>query len=101
SGYLNKDVLNPFVSCEGSTWYQTGDLGKLDSSGNLTLSGRMKRFVKVGGEMLSLTAIEEVFSSLKAPVKKKALPEVPQVAVCATLEDGNRPKLILFTVPEI
>jgi len=59
SGYLNKGLHDPFVTIEGKSWYQTGDLGMLDKEGNLILSGRLKRFIKIGGEMISLAAIEE------------------------------------------
>lgn len=62
SGYLNKVSVEPFVQYNTLQWYQTGDLGMLDSDGNLILSGRLKRFVKIGGEMVSLTAIEETLS---------------------------------------
>eukprot|EP01090_Pellita_catalonica_P004454 TRINITY_DN14283_c0_g1_i1.p1 TRINITY_DN14283_c0_g1~~TRINITY_DN14283_c0_g1_i1.p1 ORF type:complete len:492 (-),score=90.81 TRINITY_DN14283_c0_g1_i1:737-2212(-) len=40
-------------------WYDTGDLGEIDEDGNLLLRGRLKRFVKVAGEMISLGALEE------------------------------------------
>ena len=62
SGYLNKVNIEPFITLNGISWYQTGDLGSLDQAGNLILSGRLKRFVKIGGEMISLAAIEEGLS---------------------------------------
>lgn len=39
-------------------WYNTGDMGYLDSDGYLWHSGRFKRFVKIGGEMVSLVKVE-------------------------------------------
>jgi acyl-[acyl-carrier-protein]-phospholipid O-acyltransferase / long-chain-fatty-acid--[acyl-carrier-protein] ligase len=39
-------------------WYDTGDIGMFDNDGYLWHKGRLKRFVKIGGEMISLTAIE-------------------------------------------
>ncbi|MCE5293677.1 MAG: AMP-binding protein [Chlamydiales bacterium] len=60
SGYLNKVKSQPFIEIDDKKWYDTGDLGLLDEEGNLILSGRLKRFVKIGGEMVSLGAIEEV-----------------------------------------
>lgn len=41
-------------------WYDTGDMGNLDEDGYLWHVGRLKRFVKVGGEMVSLVKIEDV-----------------------------------------
>ena len=39
-------------------WYNTGDMGYLDEDGYLWHAGRFKRFVKVGGEMVSLVKVE-------------------------------------------
>lgn len=96
SGYLNKGIHSPFVEIDSAKWYQTGDLGKLDEEGHLVLAGRLKRFVKIGGEMVSLAAIEEALNSHIIESAQKEF-ELPQVAVCAGVEDGGRPKLTLFT----
>lgn len=91
SGYLDHP-RSPFIELEGKKWYRTGDLGYLDPEGNLLLSGRLKRFVKVGGEMISLGAIEEAllkdFSSSE---------EGPTLAVCPVEKEGGQPQLIVFT----
>ncbi len=56
-------------------WYDTGDMGFLDEDSYLWFAGRLKRFVKIGGEMVSLVQVEEalekvlpdgVFSSVAA-----------------------------------
>ena len=59
-GYLGKDAPNPFIEIEGERWYRSGDIGRLDEENFLLFEGRLKRFVKIGGEMLSLNAMEEV-----------------------------------------
>ena len=59
-GYLNNlektnDVL---LHLDGKIWYKTGDKGHIDEDGFITIVDRYSRFVKVAGEMISLTAIE-------------------------------------------
>jgi long-chain-fatty-acid--[acyl-carrier-protein] ligase len=87
----------PFIPVNGKMWYRTGDLGYLDEEGNLTITGRLKRFIKVGPEMISLSAIEEALLQI-AP--KKGWPisqEGPSLAVCAKEIPGEKPKIYLFT----
>ncbi len=45
-------------------WYDTGDMGMLDEEGFLWHRGRLKRFVKIGGEMVSLVRTENVLIQL-------------------------------------
>ena len=44
---------------DGYRWYRTGDKGHLDNDGFLTIVDRYSRFAKIGGEMVSLTTVEE------------------------------------------
>ncbi|MDD5676503.1 MAG: AMP-binding protein [Kiritimatiellae bacterium] len=92
-GYLNYDGPSPFVEREGESWYRTGDLVSEDEHGVLTFIGRLKRFVKLGGEMISLPAIEEVLIRNFGD----AAAEGPILAVEATPSD-TAPELVLFTV---
>jgi len=55
-GYLNEPELTAEVLVDG--WYNTGDMGYLDEDDYLWHSGRFKRFVKIGGEMVSLVRVE-------------------------------------------
>lgn len=52
-GYLGRDE-QPFISFEGEMWHRTGDLVSRDTDGCLTFKGRLRRFIKIGGEMISL-----------------------------------------------
>jgi long-chain-fatty-acid--[acyl-carrier-protein] ligase len=95
-GYLNYDGPSPFVEFEGRTWYRTGDLVSEDAAGVITFSGRLKRFVKLGGEMISLPAIEEVLARQYVTEKD----EKPVLAVESTPQELN-PELVLFTIRDL
>ena len=100
SGYANKGAKSPFVEVRNKRWYVTGDLGFLDESNNLTLSGRFKRFIKVGGEMISLRALEDALleaAPLHGWLPKKSQ-EGPILAVCAKEEAGEKTTLHLFCI---
>lgn len=60
-GYLNnpEKTAEAIVQLDGRRWYKTGDKGHLDEDGFLTIVDRYSRFAKIGGEMISLGAVEE------------------------------------------
>jgi long-chain-fatty-acid--[acyl-carrier-protein] ligase len=93
SGYLNYGGDSPFVECDGRQWYRTGDLVRQDERGVIYFEGRLKRFVKLGGEMISLPAIESVL----LPHFTDEHDEGPSVAIEA-IGSADSPEIALFTV---
>ena len=86
-GYLraeNPGVLEP----PEHGWHDTGDIVEIDKQGFITIKGRAKRFAKVGGEMVSLAAVEALAGDLW-PDHLSAVASVPDA------RKGER--LIMFT----
>jgi acyl-[acyl-carrier-protein]-phospholipid O-acyltransferase / long-chain-fatty-acid--[acyl-carrier-protein] ligase len=74
SGYLRWDkpgVLEAPQSDAGEGWYDTGDVVDIDDDGFVRIIGRMKRFAKVAGEMISLEVVEKV-AALASPAAQHA-----------------------------
>jgi long-chain-fatty-acid--[acyl-carrier-protein] ligase len=96
NGYLEDDVKSPFILLDKKEWYNTGDLVRRNERGGLTFCGRLQRFVNLGGEMISLPAIEE---TLAAALEWENIPvegDTPLMAVEAINPDTN-PMLVLFS----
>lgn len=100
SGYLD-NPRSPFIEIEGKKWYRTGDIGYFDQESYLILSGRLKRFTKIGGEMISLGAIEHAL--LEGLLKKgmTSSSDSPLLAVCALEKEEAKPEIIVFTTIDL
>ena len=76
-------------------WYDTGDIVDIDEAGFVTICGRAKRFAKIAGEMVSLSAVEEQAAALW-PEAAHAVVSLPdprkgeQLILLTSQEDANR-----------
>jgi acyl-[acyl-carrier-protein]-phospholipid O-acyltransferase/long-chain-fatty-acid--[acyl-carrier-protein] ligase len=75
SGYLLHDAPGklqpPKSSVKGEGWYETGDIVEVDEDGFVKIVGRVKRFAKVAGEMVSLEVVEQM-AALASPHRAHA-----------------------------
>ena len=92
AGYLNPEANAKFKELGG--WYDTGDIVSVTPDGFFFIRGRLKRFAKVSGEMVSLTAVEDALAG--------AFPQYGlrcQVAV-VTRPDENKGELLIAVTNE-
>lgn len=99
-GYLGQGSddgpASPFLRLDGEDWYCTGDLVRADGGGHMTFAGRRERFVKLGGEMISLPQMEAVLGRhFLAPAGQ----EGPVLAVDALEEEGQTVLVLFTTLP--
>jgi acyl-[acyl-carrier-protein]-phospholipid O-acyltransferase/long-chain-fatty-acid--[acyl-carrier-protein] ligase len=100
SGYLNPDANAKFKELDG--WYDTGDIVEVDKDGFFFIRGRLKRFAKVSGEMVSLTAVEDALAGafphygLRCQIAVVARPDEEKGE--ALIAVTNEPKLTLDEV---
>jgi acyl-[acyl-carrier-protein]-phospholipid O-acyltransferase / long-chain-fatty-acid--[acyl-carrier-protein] ligase len=108
-GYLKPDapgVLHPLP--EG--WHDTGDVVAIDEEGFIAIRGRVKRFAKIGGEMVSLAVVENCASALW-PDNMHAAVAAPdgrkgeQIVLITDAKEANRAELVAWAqnhgVPEL
>ncbi len=102
-GYLNREANEEFASLCG--WYDTGDIATVDPEGYLHIRGRLKRFAKISGEMVSLTAVEEALAGafpqyglrFQIAVLNKPDPDKGEALIAVS----NEPKLKLDEVRSV
>jgi acyl-[acyl-carrier-protein]-phospholipid O-acyltransferase/long-chain-fatty-acid--[acyl-carrier-protein] ligase len=86
-GYYRAE--NPGVlEAPADGWHDTGDIVAIDAQGFITIKGRAKRFAKIGGEMVSLSAVESLAS--------EAWPGVAAIVV-AVPDARKGERLVLLT----
>ena len=89
-GYLNPEANARFKADAG--WYDTGDIAKVDREGFVYILGRLKRFAKISGEMVSLAAVEEAFIGAFPQYGLKFT-----IAVLARPDESRGEKLVAVT----
>ena len=92
-GYLKVDqpgVIQPPSSTYGAGWYNTGDIVSIDEAGYVTIQGRMRRFAKIAGEMVSLEVVERI-AALAQPKFEHA---------STALKDPQRGEMIVLLTPD-
>jgi acyl-[acyl-carrier-protein]-phospholipid O-acyltransferase/long-chain-fatty-acid--[acyl-carrier-protein] ligase len=99
TGYLGRDDLTASVMRDG--WYITGDIATLDDDGFLTITDRLSRFSKVGGEMIPHGRVEEALQqAAESEVPVFAVTGIPderkgeQLAVLHTLDESRIPDIL-------
>ena len=93
-GYLKdeKKTAEVLKVINGHTFYVTGDKGRVDNDGFLTIVDRYSRFAKLGGEMVSLGAIEEKISKLVTKDNEETTVDF----IVTSLEDEKKGEKIIL-----
>jgi acyl-[acyl-carrier-protein]-phospholipid O-acyltransferase/long-chain-fatty-acid--[acyl-carrier-protein] ligase len=89
--WQDKDQTDAVLDTDG--WFKTGDLGRLDEEGFLWIEGRISRFSKIGGEMVSHQMIEEAITHVLDICPGQDLPFV----VTAREHDQKGEEIILLS----
>ncbi|MEZ4694725.1 MAG: AMP-binding protein, partial [Aliarcobacter sp.] len=97
-GYLKNEEKTKQVlkNIKGNTYYITGDKGKIDEDGFVTIVDRYSRFAKLGGEMISLGAIEEKISKL-LELKEDSLVDF----IVTSIEDEKKGEKIVLLISHV
>jgi acyl-[acyl-carrier-protein]-phospholipid O-acyltransferase/long-chain-fatty-acid--[acyl-carrier-protein] ligase len=97
-GYLKNEEKTKQVLkvINGKTYYITGDKGKIDEDGFVTIVDRYSRFAKLGGEMISLGAIEEKISRL-LEIKEDSLIDF----IVTSIEDEKKGEKIVLLISHV
>lgn len=97
-GYLSLEKPGEFIVPEDG-WHSTGDVVYIDQEGFMTIEDRVKRFAKIGGEMLSLSAIEACITTLwpdfyHAVISQLDNKKGEQLILVTTYPDATRQEIV-------
>ncbi|QEG20866.1 MFS transporter [Mariniblastus fucicola] len=93
-GYLNKEEATREVIVD--SWFKTGDMAMIDEDGFITITGRLSRFSKIGGEMIPHLKIEEVLSKLLDRTPDDDSDDELHVAVTAVPDEKKGERLVVL-----
>lgn len=96
-GYIGPGKEKTFIEIEGDRYYRSSDIGYIDEMGSLILSGRLKRFVKIGGEMISLASVEHELICRSLERHLDINPNEAAFVLSAIEKDEAKPRLALMT----
>jgi acyl-[acyl-carrier-protein]-phospholipid O-acyltransferase/long-chain-fatty-acid--[acyl-carrier-protein] ligase len=82
----NPGVLEP----PENGWHDTGDIVTIDAQGFIAIRGRAKRFAKIGGEMISLSAVEAMAAELWPNV----------ISVVVSVPDARKGERLILMIPD-
>lgn len=91
--YGEPAVLKPPQSEAGEGWYNTGDIVEIDEDGFVTIHGRVKRFIKIAGEMVSLEVVESI--------ARHASPHHRHAATVELVQRSGESTVLFTTDPEL
>ena len=93
-GYLNKEEATKEVIVDG--WFKTGDMAMIDEDGFITITGRLSRFSKIGGEMVPHLKVEEVLSKFLDQTPEDDSDDDLHVAVTAVPDTKKGERLVVL-----
>jgi acyl-[acyl-carrier-protein]-phospholipid O-acyltransferase/long-chain-fatty-acid--[acyl-carrier-protein] ligase len=94
-GYLNRPETTAEVIRDG--WYNTGDIAVIDNDGFISITGRLSRFSKIGGEMVPHIRIEEELNRIIGDSGSEDAQL--QVAVTAVPDESRGERLVVLHRP--
>jgi acyl-[acyl-carrier-protein]-phospholipid O-acyltransferase/long-chain-fatty-acid--[acyl-carrier-protein] ligase len=93
-GYLNKPEATDEVIVDG--WFKTGDMAMIDEDGFITITGRLSRFSKIGGEMVPHLKVEEVLSKFLDRTPDDDSDDALHVAVTSVADEKKGERLVVL-----
>ena len=94
-GYVNKPEYNKSIFKDG--WFKSGDIGRMDLNGFITLDGRLSRISKIGGEMVPHEGVESAITEILKLNGEDGI----KIAITGILDEQKGETLVLLSsIPE-